>query len=456
MDQQGPAKRTRSLTGVKKSTTVNGSHLQLSAILQTNSKITEEAIIQNLPNVKRRSMSGSALVCTSDDIRNFFSKVEEEIKVQKSKKSASTQGASAKPKNKAKVTIAKVKSNRGHAKIVKVVTPKGQKSSVVQKNNRERADVKELRVQKSVSTPVESVTKDSMYKELDNNTNQVKGISVLLARLNKGEGVTNIKEMKENRKARNQTTKGKCESSQQGSPQLRQSQEKIKENRNINNQESQINVESEEENQHKENEEESEDKRICTEPEVMDLKVVVKMFQEIKKDMETIKENKCKTRMDGIEKGQVVYNKKLQDMDQELQSYKLKTEVLTGVVKQMSCEMEELKSQMERVREENMRNMVTVSGFEGDPDNEVCKQQIDVFLQEEMGIEINIIDLFQMVTVMPKTVVLTVGSKEEKAEIFKGIKNIKHLVNSHGKKYFFFRDYLPRQKMSRREEKMTS
>ena len=177
------------------------------------------------------------------------------------------------------------------------------------------------------------------------------------------------------------------------------------------------------------------------EPEAMDLKTVIKMFQEIRSDIRDIKGCKLKERIEHVEQVEKVMEVRVERLEQEVARYKLKDEILTGVVKKLSCEVDELKGQMENLRVEQMSNMVTLSGFIGDPDLKTCKRQIKAFIEEEMGVNVNIVNIFQIGR-DPKTNVLTLSSKEEKIQLFQGVKHIKNMVNQHGKKYIF-RDYLP-------------
>ena len=179
-----------------------------------------------------------------------------------------------------------------------------------------------------------------------------------------------------------------------------------------------------------------------SEPEAMDLKVVVQMFKEIKQDMKTLKDNKCKQRMDTLEADRVASDRKLSQVEDDLRVYKMRSEILTGVVKHMSQEIQELKGQVEKIRETNMKNMISITGFDGDKDNKVCKQQLEYFLAEELGVQANILDLFQTGQQAPRMIVITVDSIEEILEIFRGAKNLKGMFNEYRKKYIF-RDYLP-------------
>ena len=120
----------------------------------------------------------------------------------------------------------------------------------------------------------------------------------------------------------------------------------------------------------------------------MDLQMVLKMFKDIKADMAEIKNNKCKERIDELEKQQNDKQKIIKEIQDEVNTNKVKTEVFSGVVKRMAVEIQELKNKIEAMEMERMKNMLTLTGFEGSEDNVMCKQQVEAFLSDEMGIDI--------------------------------------------------------------------
>ena len=181
-----------------------------------------------------------------------------------------------------------------------------------------------------------------------------------------------------------------------------------------------------------------------TEPKVMDLQAVMAMFREIKEDMAEIKKNKCKERIDKLERQHHMKQRNIKEVQEEVQSNKVKNELLSGVVKRMAVEIQELKNKIEYMETDRMKNMVTVVGFDGSQDNGICKQQVEAFLFDEMGIDISIVELFQIGEPGAKgrTIVMTLESKAAKLEVYKNAHRIKNIRNVHGGKYKF-RDYLP-------------
>ena len=440
MEQDGPAKRTRSLTGVgNKGGRHHYGHREIANDFAFHEREGLGSPTQiNAESVRPKTPSGNTITSSVKDIRNFFlqqQNTREKAKYANVKKSGIVSSKAIKVSAKVSKTTKGVKECKKSSKQKKSTKQRARcentKQSSDRSNNRldkidEACAIQECErnqhpILKEVQSPdrlINSTSRQFVMKET-----KTIGINLLMDKCG-----TN-----------SQTGEGAKQTEEDADNQTAIVEEASKEEPNIKgagmqNKTDLTPTETETQGAY------SGRRRI--EPEVMDLKTVIQMFQEIKNDIKDIKSNKCKERMNQLDIKTQRHEETFKEVSAELTKYKLKMEVLTGVVKRMSTEMLELKEQMDNLRQDSMRNMIAITGFEGSPKNKTSKQQLEDFMSKEMGVEITILDLFQIGAGTPKTVVITVSNREEKAEINQAVRNIKHLVNSHGKKYFF-RDYLP-------------
>ena len=107
-------------------------------------------------------------------------------------------------------------------------------------------------------------------------------------------------------------------------------------------------------------------------PQVLHLQAVMKMFVEIKQQIQ----NSKKDTEDNLQLHQKKQNDKVSKIQQELIRYKIKNDILTGTVKRVCCEMLEMEKRMEKVETHMMRKSVVMSEFEGSQKKAQCIQQL--------------------------------------------------------------------------------
>ena len=195
-------------------------------------------------------------------------------------------------------------------------------------------------------------------------------------------------------------------------------------------------------------------------PEVIDLKVVVKMFTELKtkigsleKKMES--QQKITEQVKQCTSAQQSVNNEIADLKMQVDEYKTRTNVLTGALGRVTQISQELQSRMDRVEAANAKRMMVISGFYASKKKHIRRSQLLTFLSEEMCVDAEIEDSYITGDNNPPNIVVTLGSVENKANIYENIYRIKDIVNSEGKG-IFFRDFVPSstQEYKRRQQEV--
>ena len=120
----------------------------------------------------------------------------------------------------------------------------------------------------------------------------------------------------------------------------------------------------------------------------------------------------------------------------------MRNQVLTGIVTRMADVMKEQDRRIEMLEYNNMKRSVVLTGFKTDFDKSKCIKQLYNFFNEEMGIDIQIDDIFYLNKMSTSPMVITLGTLQDKREIFRNTHNLKGLENQEGKP-FIISDYLP-------------
>ena len=117
-------------------------------------------------------------------------------------------------------------------------------------------------------------------------------------------------------------------------------------------------------------------------PQLMDIQTVIKMFGELKKEISEIKKEKKKgNQSDGVSSGE-------SDVQQELNEYKSKTEILISIVERMGCINEDLYKRLELMEMRSMRKSIVISGLSTDGRIVQCIQQIEGFILNELELRL--------------------------------------------------------------------
>ena len=121
----------------------------------------------------------------------------------------------------------------------------------------------------------------------------------------------------------------------------------------------------------------------------------------------------------------------------------------------MLCVKQDNERRIELLELNSLKRSVVFTGFKTSMNKRQCVESLQVFMEEEMEVNVNIEDIFYLSKESTSPMVITFASVNDKRKIFANVKKIKELENSEGKP-FIFSDYLPpaMNDMRRREREI--
>ena len=176
-------------------------------------------------------------------------------------------------------------------------------------------------------------------------------------------------------------------------------------------------------------------------PAVIGTVTVINMLQDLKQDLCNMME---KMMLQSSGENQEVQNQDaaLQFQENEIQEARKKIDeciftnsILAGACARQNDIIAELCEKVERLESINAKRMVTITGLKCDNRKHIYKKQVQNFLADEMGLNIEIEDIYKSGT-QSELMILTLPSYHEKKLIFQNIYKIKDLANEDGKKVY--------------------
>ena len=199
---------------------------------------------------------------------------------------------------------------------------------------------------------------------------------------------------------------------------------------------------------------------VCTDTFVdntMDVRTVMKMFETLKADLKTeLGEMKADIQAltttgqaseEGKAKTQKIvtaiddYEKKLAANEVKWKNQEIRNTVQEGAIGRLNCIVTELQTKIERMEIQNAKKMLIISGFYASEKRNVCRQQLEYFFSHDMGVDIEIEELYFSGSFTPPNIIITLQSQAEKRMIYRNIGKIKTFVNRDGRK-IIFKDFL--------------
>ena len=184
-------------------------------------------------------------------------------------------------------------------------------------------------------------------------------------------------------------------------------------------------------------------------PEVVDIRLVTKMFKEIKVDMSRIETKLNKVDPAGTDQkltiltqAQTQTNEEIRELNSQMNEYKMRTTILTGAVSKMAMVMSEMQTKIDRLENSNSKRMMVINGLYVSQKKNIRMGQLQQLFREEMMIDIALEDSYLIGENAPPSVVVTLAKAEDKYTIFNNIYMIKDMVNKDGNK-IFFKDFTP-------------
>ena len=162
-------------------------------------------------------------------------------------------------------------------------------------------------------------------------------------------------------------------------------------------------------------------------PQVMDLRVVIQMFKEIKTDLQINND-----KIDGISTSQETTTTAVTGLKKEVKFYKRKSDAMSSVIQQMAQQMGKLEKRVSYLEAKTKKPSVLLSGLRVDSDKKIAKLQIKTFFTDSLGVATEIEDVYEVGDKDTKKLVVAFEDSEQKSEVLKNKMSLKGLVNKEG------------------------
>ena len=160
-------------------------------------------------------------------------------------------------------------------------------------------------------------------------------------------------------------------------------------------------------------------------PEVMDVRVIASLLQNLKVDLQ--KEVQKEIRTDPV----------VMNMQKKMHLFGFNEKVVIDAVSKMGEVVKEMQDKLEVLESNNAKRMLIFTGFQTAQKKKIARQQIQAFLQEEVQTDARCEDFYYIGTKQPRDIVLIFASESDKHSVLRNKTNIKSLVNAQGKKFYF-------------------
>ena len=118
---------------------------------------------------------------------------------------------------------------------------------------------------------------------------------------------------------------------------------------------------------------------VLDENQVMDVKIIYEMFNEIRKDIAKHGLVEGEQRMIDLQERQDVTTDKMISLESKLLECQTKTELLMGAVQQLSNKAEVVDERLEKLEWNNMKNSMILTGFLGSKKKASCMAELEAF-----------------------------------------------------------------------------
>ena len=202
-----------------------------------------------------------------------------------------------------------------------------------------------------------------------------------------------------------------------------------------------------------------------TNPEVMDVRMVINMFQELKAELSDARSDiatlvatgnvstESKGKFRDIERAVERHDADITETNNQCVQMTKRESILIGTLNRVTQRFDEAMQRIEKLETINAKRMLTITGFYAKKDDrKAARQQLYAFFNNDMQIEVYIEDFYFLGSNQPPNIVITLQSSEQKQQVFRNIGKIKSYVNRDGKK-LIFQDFLTSQQNEARKRK---
>ena len=131
---------------------------------------------------------------------------------------------------------------------------------------------------------------------------------------------------------------------------------------------------------------------------------------------------------------------------QDIERLKLKSRALKSSVQKMYDENNDMRSRIQKLELNNNKKMAVLTGLYTKGKKKEVIQDIELFLETEVGVTIALDDYFEIGSLQPKSKVLIFQSLRDKMLVMRHKNRLKNICNEDGKPYYI-NDYLPAEQV---------
>ena len=177
-------------------------------------------------------------------------------------------------------------------------------------------------------------------------------------------------------------------------------------------------------------------------PQVMDVQLVFKMFEEIRKNMvfsEQQKQQHMRT--------QSTQNEEILKLKMELNEHKARNAIMSGVMQRMYTEMKETKNRVEILEIQSMKNSLVISGLTGAKSIKLARKQIQELFSQVLGVDVPINEVYYK----GNAIVVMLSTIQDKLTVLRNCKKLKDYETRDGYQVYI-NDLLPPAKIEEKKE----
>ena len=176
-----------------------------------------------------------------------------------------------------------------------------------------------------------------------------------------------------------------------------------------------------------------------TQPKVMDLKVLIQMFKEIKQELTQYKKVTENEILEGITSQQKTDTEAITNLQKDIKELKLKDQVKVSAIKGMAKTMKEMDKRIEDLERDKVRSNITISGLQLSEKWQDRKIQLQNFFWDTLNIAVEVKDSYVTGKEENPMVVVTVTNEMVKLSILESKKKLAGTTNDQGKGIYIAR-----------------
>ena len=196
---------------------------------------------------------------------------------------------------------------------------------------------------------------------------------------------------------------------------------------------------------------------VMADPNSLSLEVVFSMFKKLQIDIDDLKKENCTKKVEdanihiarhteeirGINFEQLQHQDKLNKIETDLDLFKTKTEIMSGMIQRMDVVLKEQATKLDRMEMDKAKCSIIIKNLYSGPKIIDAKLEVYKLLYQDMQVDVTVNDIYFQAQYTPRPIVVVFLNTDHKKRVFGALKKIAHIKNKDGKKYIFQDFYTP-------------